>query len=171
MRIHMFFTALVSSVTAFASSDSLDVKTGLWEMADANQAHGILQPRLTCITALALKKGAFRSETDDRTCRYTSLTHTSTVQEESVQCANADGRRGTFKVEAQDRDHIIATFVQDTGVAVHVAGKWVAASCSAGDENTAGMPAIGVDRESGEYNAHDNCVIKAPNGFCIEEEQ
>jgi len=51
-----------------------------------------------------------------------------------VQCSGAEGRRGTFKVEARDPEHIVARFSQEQssgGVAVQITGKWLAASCPA----------------------------------------
>ncbi len=163
MRTRLFFAALVTSATAFAS-DTLDVKTGLWEITYITATHGTLLPQSaldkltpeqrakieasmkaqqvagpkphtdqTCVTAEDLKKGAFRDE-DDEKCKYTSLTRTKTVQEEAVQCAGAEGRRGTFKVEAPDPEHIVAQFSQQQstgGVVVQMTGKWLAASCPA----------------------------------------
>jgi|KBSSwiStaDraftv2_1062776.scaffolds.fasta_scaffold140597_2 hypothetical protein len=163
MRNHLFCVALVISATAFAS-DTLDVKTGLWEMTYTTATHGTLLPQSTldkltpeqrakvqasmkaqqaegpkphtdqtCVTAEDLEKGAFRDE-EGGECKYTSLTHTKTVQEESVQCSGAEGRRGTFKVEARDPEHIVARFSQEQssgGVAVQITGKWLAASCPA----------------------------------------
>ena len=53
-------------------------------------------------------------------------------------------------------------------------GKWLTASCSApavGIDSETGMPTIGIDSESGEYQAEDDCLIRAPNGFCIDEKE
>ena len=163
MRTRLFFVALIASAPAFAS-DTLDVKTGLWEITYTTATHGTLIPQSTldkltpeqraklqasmkaqqaagpkahtdqtCVTEEDLKKGAFRDEDDDK-CKYTSLTRTRTVQEESVQCSGAEGRHGTFKVEAHDPEHIVAQFSQEQsagGVAVQMTGKWLAASCPA----------------------------------------
>jgi len=46
MRNHLFCVALVISATAFAS-DTLDVKTGLWEMTYTTATHGTLLPQST----------------------------------------------------------------------------------------------------------------------------
>jgi hypothetical protein len=168
MRTHLFFAALLTSATAFAS-DTMDIKTGLWEMTYATETHGMLLPQSTldkltpeqrakvqasmnaqqaggprshtektCVTAEDLKKGVFRDDEEDSTCKYTSLTRTKTVQEESVQCSGAEGRRGTFKVEAQDPEHIVAQFTQEQnagGVSVRMKGKWLAASCPSDIDN------------------------------------
>ncbi len=167
MRTHLFIAVLVTSATVSAS-DTLDVKTGLWEMTYTTETHGTLLPQSTldkltpeqrakvqastkaqeaggtkshtdqtCVTAEDLKKGAFRAERDDEDdgkCKYTSVTSTRTVQEESIQCSGPDGRRGTFKVEARDPDHIVAQLTQEQsagGLSVHIAGRWLSASCPA----------------------------------------
>jgi hypothetical protein len=168
MRSHLFFAALMTRATA-AASDTLDIKTGVWEITYTTETHGTLLPQSaldkltpeqrakveasmkaqqaagarshtdqTCVTAEDLKKGAFRDDDEDGKCKYTSLTRTKTVQEESVQCSGAEGRHGTFKVEAQDSSHIVAQFTQEQnagGVSLHMTGTWVAATCPANMDN------------------------------------
>ena len=46
MRTRLFFVALIASATAFAS-DTLDVKTGLWEITYTTATHGTLIPQST----------------------------------------------------------------------------------------------------------------------------
>jgi hypothetical protein len=162
---------LVFAGSAAAASESLDVKTGLWEVTYTIGTEGALVPKATldalspeqrakvvaaanaraakgpqthvqktCVTAEDLKGGAFRSDEDeeDKSCKFSSGVHTSTVQEESVVCSGEDGRRGTFKVEALDRERMKAAYNGEAGsgkFSMQMTGKWLGASCAGADDD------------------------------------
>lgn len=158
----------LAAFASTATAAALDVKTGLWEISYTTQIRGVLLPQAqldaltpeqrarieamteqqsaqgpqtattkSCLTAEELSEGAFQAD-DEEDCTNTPGEHTSSIQEVTVVCTGENSRRGEFRVEALDREHITGAFTS-TGDGGHVTmqleGKWVSESCAGADDD------------------------------------
>jgi hypothetical protein len=133
----------LAGFAATASTESLNVKTGLWEVTSTAQSSGMPfdlstlpadqrakieaamkaqmaergKPRITreCITKEKLEKDLFTDKDLDPSCKRTTIASTATLQELKLECSGRQPMTGTLHFEAVDPSHVRGTIKMVAG--------------------------------------------------------
>ncbi|MEJ0017628.1 MAG: DUF3617 family protein [Acetobacteraceae bacterium] len=122
-----------------AHAETLDVRTGLWEITSTGETPGgssKLEVAKACIDDQTLRRGVHFSPGKRGNCTRTLLHGSSRQIELRLECTGKEKATGTFSIEANDRqtfngrlDLVVNSDANPVAVRRTMQGKWLGNDC------------------------------------------